>query len=246
MPDPSHICRLHPSSWQHGILNPLSKARDRTCVLMDASQFLNLLSHDGNSSFCLFLFSTFDVSSPRASQETWLLKPQVPEVSAGLLDQDRSLSGWGHSPSPSTLERLLSGGPGCLGKTSLRDQSLLKRDRCPAMTGRDPPGASICHILVPRGSLLTCRGGRGRSQLEPSYEPKSLFSIPSSLCLPILFLSEGCGLVLINIATIYPVSAVCQACAVCFIHIISLALETNTWNGHYSYYTDEAAEAQRG
>ena len=35
---PSLICDLHHSSWQHWILNPLSKARDRTCVLMDASQ----------------------------------------------------------------------------------------------------------------------------------------------------------------------------------------------------------------
>ena len=30
MPDPSHICDLHYSSWQHRILNPLSEARDRT------------------------------------------------------------------------------------------------------------------------------------------------------------------------------------------------------------------------
>ena len=37
-PDPSHICELHCSSWQHHILNPWSKARDRTCVLMNASQ----------------------------------------------------------------------------------------------------------------------------------------------------------------------------------------------------------------
>ena len=29
-PDPSHICNLHHSSWQHQILNPLSRARDRT------------------------------------------------------------------------------------------------------------------------------------------------------------------------------------------------------------------------
>ena len=42
MPDPSCICKLHHSSWQcsrqRQILNPLSKPRDRTCVLMDASQ----------------------------------------------------------------------------------------------------------------------------------------------------------------------------------------------------------------
>ena len=30
-------------------LNSLSKARDRTCILMDASEVLSLLSHNGNS-----------------------------------------------------------------------------------------------------------------------------------------------------------------------------------------------------
>jgi len=38
MPDPSRISNLHHSSWQGQILNPLSKASDGTCVLMDASQ----------------------------------------------------------------------------------------------------------------------------------------------------------------------------------------------------------------
>ena len=28
VPDPSCVCDLHHSSWQHRILNPLSKARD--------------------------------------------------------------------------------------------------------------------------------------------------------------------------------------------------------------------------
>ena len=31
----SHICNLHYSSWQHQILNPLSKTRDQTSILMD-------------------------------------------------------------------------------------------------------------------------------------------------------------------------------------------------------------------
>ena len=35
----SRICHLHAhSSWQRWILNPLSEARDQTCVLMHASQ----------------------------------------------------------------------------------------------------------------------------------------------------------------------------------------------------------------
>ena len=37
-PDLSCICDLHHSSRKHWILNPLSEARDRTHVLMDASQ----------------------------------------------------------------------------------------------------------------------------------------------------------------------------------------------------------------
>ena len=36
-PDPSRICNLHHSSLQYRILNPLSKARDWTYVLMDTS-----------------------------------------------------------------------------------------------------------------------------------------------------------------------------------------------------------------
>ena len=38
MPDPSRICDLHHSSWQHWIPNPLSEIRDRTHILMDSSQ----------------------------------------------------------------------------------------------------------------------------------------------------------------------------------------------------------------
>ena len=36
--DLSHVCNLHHSSWQHWIPKPLSKARDRTLILMDSSQ----------------------------------------------------------------------------------------------------------------------------------------------------------------------------------------------------------------
>ena len=35
--DPSCVSDLHPSSWQHWILNPLSETRHRTCLLTDAS-----------------------------------------------------------------------------------------------------------------------------------------------------------------------------------------------------------------
>ena len=48
-PDPSHICDIHHSSQQRRVLDALSEARDRTCVLTDASWVLNLLGHHGNS-----------------------------------------------------------------------------------------------------------------------------------------------------------------------------------------------------
>ena len=35
--DVSRICDLHHGSWQCQILNPLSKARDQTCILMNTS-----------------------------------------------------------------------------------------------------------------------------------------------------------------------------------------------------------------
>ena len=35
--DPSRVCDLYHSSRQCRILNPLSKARDRTCVLLNTS-----------------------------------------------------------------------------------------------------------------------------------------------------------------------------------------------------------------
>ena len=36
--DLSHVCDLGHSSQQLGILNPLNKARDPTCILMDTSR----------------------------------------------------------------------------------------------------------------------------------------------------------------------------------------------------------------
>ena len=40
---------LHYSSGQRQILNPLNEASNQTCILMDTSQVLNLLSHNENS-----------------------------------------------------------------------------------------------------------------------------------------------------------------------------------------------------
>ena len=38
--DPSYVCDLPHSSQQRQILNPLSEAKDGTCVLMDTSRVL--------------------------------------------------------------------------------------------------------------------------------------------------------------------------------------------------------------
>ena len=42
--DPSRVCKLHHSSHQCQILNPLSEARDQTHILMNTSRLLNPLS----------------------------------------------------------------------------------------------------------------------------------------------------------------------------------------------------------
>ena len=55
MPDQSHVCDLHHSSWHRQILNLLSETRDQTRILMDTSQVLNLLSHNGNSNKIVFI-----------------------------------------------------------------------------------------------------------------------------------------------------------------------------------------------
>ena len=40
MPDLSRICKLHHSSWQYWVLNPLSEARDQTQILLIVSRFV--------------------------------------------------------------------------------------------------------------------------------------------------------------------------------------------------------------
>ena len=53
-PDPSHICNLHHSPGQCQILNPLSKARDQTHVLMDISRVCYCWASGGTPASCFF------------------------------------------------------------------------------------------------------------------------------------------------------------------------------------------------
>jgi len=78
IPDPSHVYDLHHSSWQRRILNPLSGARDRTCIIMELFEFIItelqrelpeilLYSHlftqsSIHSSICFNLFNTLALS----------------------------------------------------------------------------------------------------------------------------------------------------------------------------------------
>ena len=68
--DPSHICDLHHSSQQCRIPDPLSKARDQTGILMDASRvhfcctmvgtpFLILLKYNWSITLCKFKGTTY-------------------------------------------------------------------------------------------------------------------------------------------------------------------------------------------
>ena len=54
-PDRSRICDLCPSSWQRGILNPLSEARDGTRILVGTSRVLHLMNPNGDSYYNIFL-----------------------------------------------------------------------------------------------------------------------------------------------------------------------------------------------
>ena len=55
MQDQSHICNLCHSSQQHWVTDPLSEARDQTCILMDSSQICFCCANMGTSPVCFVL-----------------------------------------------------------------------------------------------------------------------------------------------------------------------------------------------
>ena len=68
-PDPSHVCNLHHSSQQHGILNPLSEARDHTCNLMVPSGMVSALPQQEfliSNFFFKFILFCFVLATPAA------------------------------------------------------------------------------------------------------------------------------------------------------------------------------------
>jgi len=59
---PSRVCDLHHSSWQHWILNPLSKARDGTHTLMVRSR---IRFHGATTGTPFFFFNPTLISTPK-------------------------------------------------------------------------------------------------------------------------------------------------------------------------------------
>ena len=84
------VCDLHHSSWQHQIPNPLSKARDRTCVLMDTSWVLNGLSYNGNSCHGICLNPRLVTCLlPAATSLLQLVGPGPPSGIFGVISHQR-------------------------------------------------------------------------------------------------------------------------------------------------------------
>ena len=69
MPDLSHVCDLHHSSWQCWILNPLSKARDWTHVLMATSQICFYWATIGTPPLITLNISYYSLLTCRVSDE---------------------------------------------------------------------------------------------------------------------------------------------------------------------------------
>ena len=61
MPDPSCLCDLYHSSWQCRILNPLSEAKDWTCVLMDTNWLCYRWAMMGTPNFCFLIYNQMKV-----------------------------------------------------------------------------------------------------------------------------------------------------------------------------------------
>ena len=92
-PDLSRIFDLHHSFGPHWILNPLSEARGRKCVLMDTSWALNLLSPNRNSQMVCFIsvflqhhfgWGWLVAYFPMSQSKSWL--PLLFKYSSGKVD----------------------------------------------------------------------------------------------------------------------------------------------------------------
>ena len=65
IPDPSLVCGLYYSSWQCRILDPLSEARDRTCIFMVPSRIRFHCATTGSPSVYLLIWKSFQGAGPQ-------------------------------------------------------------------------------------------------------------------------------------------------------------------------------------
>ena len=96
--DPIHICNLHHSSQHLGILNPLSKARDRTCNLMVPSRQIP------------FHCTTTGTSKPE-SEFSWILDGFIIYATPTATQDPSHVCNPHHSFRQCQILNLLRGGP---------------------------------------------------------------------------------------------------------------------------------------
>ena len=90
MLDPSHVCNLYHSSWQHQILNLLSKASDWACILTDAGQIHFCWAMMGTS--ILFSIVVAPIYIPTKSISSLFSIPSPAFIVCRLFDDGHS--GW--------------------------------------------------------------------------------------------------------------------------------------------------------
>ena len=88
--DLSHVCDLHHRSWQCQIPNPLSEARNQTCILMDTSQVWNSLSHMGTPNQ-LYFNQKFLKKRRNWLMPLWRLSPKSAELMSQFKFKDWKL-----------------------------------------------------------------------------------------------------------------------------------------------------------
>ena len=85
MQDPGCICGLHNSSWQHGMLNPLSEVRDGTYNLMVLVRFISVMPRWGLVFVCLWLILINPVWWPFRSTVPLLFLSVINKVAGNTL-----------------------------------------------------------------------------------------------------------------------------------------------------------------
>ena len=152
MPDPSRFCHGNHSSWQCRILNPLSKARDRTWVPMDASQISFCWATMGTVltselAFGILIFQNSNINWFFSLEKTYIPKVKTPSVLHGLSPTSSLSRSLPRSQRPAESHHLLS-----FLNTLLSNSSHIRDSHWPHLIpspcSRSPP-ESVCCKTVP-------------------------------------------------------------------------------------------------